>query len=64
MLNIINKIKSYLQDSWQETRKVNWLTKDETIKLTIEVILFSLTFALIYGVVDSLLAHLILLIVK
>lgn len=64
MLNIINKIKSYLQDSWQETRKVNWLTKDETIKLTVEVILFSLTFALIYGVVDSLLAHLILLIVK
>lgn len=51
------KIKTYLRESWLEAKKVKWLTKAETKKLTIEVILFSLTFVLIYGFVDALLTR-------
>lgn len=54
---MFDKIKKYLQDSWAETKKVQWLTKEDTKKLTIEVILFSLTFVVIYGLIDALLAR-------
>jgi len=51
------KIKRYLQESWAEMKNVKWLTKEETRKLTIEVILFSLTFVLVYGFIDTLLTR-------
>jgi preprotein translocase SecE subunit len=47
-----------------EAKKVNWLTKSETKKLTIEVILFTFTFVLIYGFFDSVFARLILFLMK
>ncbi|MCL4358317.1 MAG: preprotein translocase subunit SecE [Patescibacteria group bacterium] len=52
---MIGKIKNYFKESISELRKVNWLTKNETIQMTIEVIMFSLFFAAAYGLVDFLL---------
>lgn len=51
------KIKMYLSESLVEAKKVKWLTKEETKKLTIEVILFSITFVLIYGFIDAILTR-------
>jgi preprotein translocase SecE subunit len=58
------KLKKYIQESIAEAKKVNWLTKSETKKLTIEVILFTFTFVLIYGFFDSVFARLILFLMK
>jgi preprotein translocase subunit SecE len=49
---MINKIKSFLQESRQELKKVNWPTKDETVKYTMFVISFSLILAAFLGVLD------------
>jgi len=49
---MINKIKSFLQESKQELKKVNWPTKDETVKYTMFVISFSLILAAFLGVLD------------
>ncbi|KKS82857.1 MAG: Preprotein translocase SecE subunit [Candidatus Wolfebacteria bacterium GW2011_GWC1_43_10] len=51
------KIKSYLVESYYEIKKVNWPTKNETAKLTIIVIGFSLAVAVFLGVLDILFSY-------
>jgi preprotein translocase SecE subunit len=51
---MVEKIKNYLKESFLELKKVKWLTKEDTINLTLEVIIFSLIFVVIYGIFDSL----------
>ena len=47
-----NRIVTFLKESKQELKRVNWPTKDETKRYTIFVILFSLVFALFLGLLD------------
>jgi len=56
----LKALKEYLKASFLELKKVKWLTQKETIDLTLEVIFFSLTFFVIYGIVDSILVGIIL----
>lgn len=43
----------YLQESWAELRRVNWPTRQETAKMTLVVIVFSLLIAAFLGVLDT-----------
>jgi preprotein translocase SecE subunit len=44
-----------------ELKKVNWISLKETQQLTLNVILFSLLFVIIYGILDFLFSRLILI---
>ncbi|GIW67496.1 MAG: hypothetical protein KatS3mg096_364 [Candidatus Parcubacteria bacterium] len=55
------KIQNYLKESFLELKKVKWLTREETFNLTLEVIIFSLIFVVIYGVFDSVLVRILFL---
>ncbi|MBI2514889.1 preprotein translocase subunit SecE [Candidatus Wolfebacteria bacterium] len=46
------RLKSYLQESRQEFRRVNWPTRQETIRLTLIVIGISLGVAVFLGILD------------
>jgi preprotein translocase SecE subunit len=58
---MIEKIINYVKDSINEIKKVSWLTPKETKRITIEVILFSLLLAIIYGLTDTFFSRLILI---
>jgi len=47
-----DKIINYLKESIGELKKVNWISLKDTQKLTLNVILFSLLFVFIYGILD------------
>lgn len=57
----LEKLIDYLKKSYNELKKVNWLSREETLNLTLEVIGFSVLFVIIYGLVDSLLVRFLLL---
>jgi len=57
----MEKIKNYLKESFLELKKVNWLTRQETLDLTLQVILFSLIFVVIYGIFDAILVRILLM---
>jgi len=46
------KIRTFLQETRQELKRVNWPSKQETIRYTTFVIVFSFVFALFLGVLD------------
>lgn len=48
----MDRIKSFLEDSRQELKRVNWPTREETIKYTMFVIVFSVALALYLGALD------------
>lgn len=58
---MFNKIINYIKESLVELKKVKWLTRKETIDLTLEVIFFSLIFVVIYGFFDALIIRLLFL---
>jgi preprotein translocase SecE subunit len=58
---MVEKIKNYLKESFLELKKVKWLTREETINLTLEVIIFSLIFVVIYGIFDALVLRILFL---
>lgn len=47
-----NRLVRYIKDSYAEMRKVTWPTREETIKLTIVVILISISVAAFLGLLD------------
>jgi preprotein translocase subunit SecE len=51
-MNILIRIKIFIQESYQEMKKVNWPTKDETMKYTLIVIGVSLAVAAFLGGLD------------
>jgi len=57
----IEKIKNYLKESFLELKKVKWLTRQETIDLTLQVIIFSFIFLIIYGIFDAILVRILLM---
>ncbi len=46
------KLKSYIQESYREFRRVNWPTRNETVRLTLVVIAFSIGIAFFLGILD------------
>ena len=49
------KIKNFFQEVKTEMKKVNWPTKDETIKYTLVVIAATVVVALYLGALDAIL---------
>jgi len=48
----MQRLQRYLQQSWAELQKVVWPTRDNAIRLTVAVVIFSLILATFIGVVD------------
>ena len=51
---MIRKLGAFLQESRQELRRVNWPTRQETVRLSLIVIGISLGLALFLGLFDYL----------
>lgn len=49
---MFSKTKTFLQESKQELKKVNWPTRAETVRYTLFVIVFSLVIAAYLGAID------------
>ena len=49
---MFSRLTSYFQESRLEFKRVNWPTRQETIRLTVMVIVFSLMFSVFLGVLD------------
>lgn len=64
MKNIISKIKNYFEESFRELKKVNWLTKTETIHKTLGVLVLAFFIALVFGFLDFILVQALRLIIK
>lgn len=60
---MFTKLTSFLQESRQEILRVNWPTRQETVRLTLVVIVISLLVATLLGAFDFLFAYLLQLIV-
>jgi preprotein translocase subunit SecE len=50
--NIPNKIITFLKETRMEMNKVNWLTKSETVKYTLIIIVVSTILAIFLGTLD------------
>jgi preprotein translocase SecE subunit len=53
------KIKSYIVESKQEFKRVNWPTKQETGRMTLVVVVFSLATAAFLGALDFVFRYLL-----
>ncbi|MDI6717751.1 MAG: preprotein translocase subunit SecE [Patescibacteria group bacterium] len=51
---MLSRLISYFQETKLEFRRVNWPTRQETIRLTLIVIVFSLVLAAFLGLLDIL----------
>ena len=51
-MNFISKLISFLKEVRLEMKKVNWLTRQEVLRHTIIVIVFSLSVAIYLGALD------------
>ena len=49
---MLARIKSFLQESQQEFKRVNWPSANETMRMTVSVVAMSLVVALFLGVLD------------
>lgn len=43
---------NYVRESWGELQKVKWSSREQTIRLTIAVIIFSVVLAIFMGLID------------
>jgi len=57
---MLTKIKKYLQETLAEIKKINFISFNETLKKTMDVILFSIFFLIIFSLVDTVFTFLIL----
>jgi len=61
--SMLRRIKVFFQESKQELKKVNWPTRQETIRYTLFVISISLVVAIFLGFFDFIFLRLLSLIV-
>lgn len=61
---MIEKLKSFFNESKTELRHVNWPTRQEAIRLTVVVIVLSLALAAFLGAFDYLFSYLLQLIIN
>ncbi|MBI4101236.1 preprotein translocase subunit SecE [Candidatus Microgenomates bacterium] len=45
-------VLSYFKGSWQELAKVSWPNREQTLRLTLAVLIFSTVLAVIIGLLD------------
>jgi preprotein translocase subunit SecE len=57
---MFEKIKIFLQESRQELRRVNWPTRQETIRYTLFVIILSVGLAIFLGILDYIFVRIVL----
>ncbi len=48
----MDRIKAFIEDSRQELKRVNWPTREETVRYTVFVIALSLILAVFLGALD------------
>lgn len=53
-MNFLSKLISFLKEVRLEVKKVNWLSRQEVLKLTIIVLIFALVVAVYLGALDFL----------
>lgn len=58
-IKMFSKIASFLEESKQELMRVNWPSREETVRLTLIVILMSLLVAFFLGALDFVFAKLL-----
>ncbi|MBI4993532.1 preprotein translocase subunit SecE [Candidatus Wolfebacteria bacterium] len=56
---MFSRLKSYIQESYQEFHRVNWPTRQETVRMTLVVIVMSLAMAVFLGAADFLFSYLL-----
>jgi len=56
---MVLRIKSFLRESFLELKRVNWPTRQETMRLTVVVVVMSLALAAALGFFDYLFNYLI-----
>lgn len=56
---MFDHLKSYIQESYQELRRFNWPTRQETVRLTLIVVGISLATAVLLGLLDLLFVYLL-----
>jgi len=56
---MISKLRAFLRESFSELKRVNWPTRQETIRLTIVVIIMSLILAGLLGFFDMLFSYIL-----
>jgi|YelNatPaOPRAMG01_1025707.scaffolds.fasta_scaffold95755_3 preprotein translocase subunit SecE len=61
---MFKKIKEYFKSSYKELKQVNWPTRKEVLKYTMEVLGLSFLVALILGLIDYGLLQFMRLIIK
>jgi preprotein translocase subunit SecE len=61
---MFKKIKEYFKSSYKELKQVNWPTRKEVLKYTMEVLGLSFLVALILGLIDYGLLQFMGLIIK
>lgn len=61
---MIERTKNFFQESWQELARVNWPSHQETIQLTLAVIIISLGVAVFLGILDTVFTYLLKIILK
>lgn len=60
----MKKIKEYFKEAIQELKKVNWPTREETIRYTLAVLGLSFAVAIILGFIDFGLIQALSIIIK
>jgi preprotein translocase subunit SecE len=60
---MVNKMKTFFQESVQELKRVNWPSRQETLQLTLAVIFVSLAVAIYLGVLDFIFTSILELII-
>ena len=56
---MINRFKNYIQESYREIHRVNWPTRQETLRLTLIVVGLSLGVAAFLGILDLVFTYLL-----
>jgi len=51
---MMDKIKRFISESYQQLKRVSWPTKEETLRYTLFIIGFSLALAMFLGFLDFL----------
>ncbi|MCD6500825.1 preprotein translocase subunit SecE [bacterium] len=52
MKKIVEKIKTFFKEVWQEAKKIDWPTRQETFRYTLIVIGISVAVAAFLGILD------------
>lgn len=55
----LQSINAYFREAWEELKKVSWPSRQDTIRKTVTVIIFSVVVALFLGALDIIFSFLL-----